>query len=115
MACRRTHRGRGRCPGGLGSSTGIERGPGRRCRLLRLRQPVADGKLEVKGKPVAIAGLPLIFQHLRKKGLKPGEDCGDTLLKTVGIYHPIDPHKEADYRGTLVAAYQTYCQRLTQS
>ena len=33
--------------------------------------PSQEGKLEIKGKPVAIAGLPLIFQQLQKKGLKP--------------------------------------------
>jgi len=71
--------------------------------------PSQDGRLEIKGKPVAIAGLPLIFQHLQKKGLEPGEDCGDTLLKTVRIYHSIDAHEEADYRNALVAAYHMYC------
>ena len=76
--------------------------------------PSQDGKLEIKGKPVAIAGLPLIFQQLQKKGLQPDEDCGDTLLKTVKIYHSIDAHEEADYRDALVAAYRAYCERVVR-
>jgi hypothetical protein len=69
-----------------------------------------DGRLQIQGKPVAVSGLPLIFEQLRKKGLEPGGDCGDTLLKTVGIYHSIDAHEEGDYRDALVAAYRTHCQ-----
>ena len=77
--------------------------------------PSQDGRLEIKGKPVAIAGLPLVFQHLQKQGLQPGADCGDTLLKTVMIYHSIDAHEEADYRDALVAAYGTHCQQYSKS
>jgi hypothetical protein len=77
--------------------------------------PSRDGSLEIKGKPVAITGLPLIFQHLQKKGLEPGEDCGDMLLKTVKVYHSIDAHEEVDYRNALVAAYQTHCRQPSQS
>ena len=77
--------------------------------------PSQDGRLEIKGKPVAIAGLPLIFQHLQKKGLEPGADCGDMLLQTVRIYHCIDAHEEADYQSALVAAYRTHCHRQSQS
>ncbi len=78
-------------------------------------KPSQEGKLEINGKPVAIAGLPLIFQHLQKKGLEPGEDCGDTLLETVKVYHFIDTHEEADYRSALVAAYQTHSQQRLQN
>jgi hypothetical protein len=74
-------------------------------------KPSQEGNLEIKGVSVAIAGLPLIFQQLRSKGLQPGDDSGDALLKTVGIYHYIAPHEEADYRKTLVAAYETYFER----
>jgi hypothetical protein len=77
--------------------------------------PSRDGKLEIKGKPVAIAGLPLIFQQLQKKGLEPSADCGDKLLQTVRIYHFIDAQEEADYRTSLLAAYRAHCQRQSQS
>jgi hypothetical protein len=73
--------------------------------------PSQNGKLEIKGKPVAIAGLPLIFQHLQKKGLEPDGGCGDILLETVKIYHVIDAPEETDYRDALVTAYRAYCKR----
>ena len=58
-----------------------------------------------------INGLPLIFQHLNKKGLQPGDSSDDALLKTVRIYHAIEPEEEAAYRQALADAYQRYCQR----
>lgn len=73
--------------------------------------PSPDGKLEIKGKSITINGLPLIFQHLQKRGLHPDNGCADMLLETVRIYHPIEAHEEEVYRSALVAAYQTYCQR----
>jgi hypothetical protein len=76
--------------------------------------PSREGMLEIKGKPVAIAGLPLIFEHLRKKGVEPGENGGDVLLDTVRIYHFVDAQDEADYRNALVAAYQMYCRQPSQ-
>jgi hypothetical protein len=72
-----------------------------------------SGKLEINGKSIAISGLPLIFQHLQKKGLQPGNGCTDKLLETVRIYHAIDAGEEAEYRSALAAAYQKYCQRQT--
>jgi uncharacterized metal-binding protein len=73
--------------------------------------PSPDGKLAMNGKSVTINGLPMIFQHLQKKGLQPGNGGADTLLKTVRVYHPVEPHEEAAYRDALVAAYRTFCQR----
>jgi uncharacterized metal-binding protein len=73
--------------------------------------PSPEGKLEVGGKAVTINGLPLIFQHLEKKGLQPGNGSADTLLQTVRIYHAIEPEEEAVYRQALADAYQRYCQR----
>jgi hypothetical protein len=71
--------------------------------------PSPQGTLQIKGQAVAVAGLPLIFQHLWKKGLQPDDRCGETLLKTVAIYHSIAAEEEADYRDALVAAYRAYC------
>ena len=78
-------------------------------------RPSQEGKLEIKGKPVVIAGLPLIFQQLQKKGLQPGSGCADTLLQSVKIYHAIEPDQEAGYRDALVAAYQAYCGQTSKS
>jgi hypothetical protein len=73
--------------------------------------PSPVGNLEINGKSITINGLPLIFEHLQKKGLQPDNGCADTLLETVKIYHPIEVHEEGAYRSALVAAYQTYCRR----
>jgi hypothetical protein len=73
--------------------------------------PSPDGTLEVGGKAVAINGLPLIFQHLEKKGLQAGKGSAESLMETVRIYHAIEPEEEAAYRQALVDAYQRYCLR----
>lgn len=73
--------------------------------------PSPDGILEVNGRPVTVNGLPLIFEHLRKKSLQPDIGCGDMLLETVRIYHAIEPAEEAAFRQPLVDAYQEYCRR----
>jgi hypothetical protein len=73
--------------------------------------PSPEGTLEVGGKAVTINGLPLIFRHLEKKGLQPGNGSADTLVETVRIYHAIEPQEEAAYRQALADAYQRYCQR----
>jgi hypothetical protein len=65
----------------------------------------------VNGRSVTINGLPLIFQHLQRKGLQPGNESAGTLLETVRVYHAIEPHEEEAYRDALVAAYHTFCQR----
>jgi hypothetical protein len=67
--------------------------------------------LRIKDRSVTVSGLTLIFDHLRKKGLSPDEHCGDNVLKTVQIYHPIGSAEEADYRTALAAAYRAHCQK----
>lgn len=74
-------------------------------------KPSQEGRLEINGKPVVIAGLPLIFEQLRKKGIAPDEESADVLVKTVSVYHFIDAHEEADYRKALTTAYRAYCRR----
>lgn len=74
-------------------------------------RPSQEGKLEVCGQAVAIAGLPLIFQHLWKKGLQPCGDFANTVLETVKIYHAIEANDEADYRNALGEAYKSFCER----
>jgi hypothetical protein len=74
-------------------------------------RPSQQATLLVKGEPVAIAGLPLIFQQLKEKGLEPDDASADKLLETVRIYHAIDPIEDAVYRTSLVAAYRAFCCR----
>ena len=69
------------------------------------------GQLEVNGRKEVVNGLPLIFEHLKKRGLEPGEASGDRLLETIRVYHAIEPGADAAYRTALVGAYQAFCQR----
>jgi uncharacterized metal-binding protein len=73
--------------------------------------PSPEGKLEVGGKAVTVNGLPLIFEHLERNGLQPGNGSADRVLETVRIYHAIEPEEEAGYRQALADAYQRFCQR----
>ncbi len=75
----------------------------------------AEGVLRLNGNPVAINGLPVIFDHLRHQGLQPGEGAKDTILETVRIYHAIEPNEEAEYRQALAHAYAEYCQHISPS
>jgi hypothetical protein len=84
------------------------RAPGARCAC---GSPSPDGKLVINGKSVIVNGLPLIFEHLWKKGLQPDDGGTSTLLETVKIYHRIEAHEEAAYREALEAAYRGFCTR----
>lgn len=70
-----------------------------------------EGNLVVNGERVNVSGLPLIFAHLRGRGLTPGAGSGAALLETVRIYHAIEPAEEAAYLQPLVEAYEKYCRK----
>jgi len=74
-----------------------------------------EATLEINGRSVTVSALPLIFQHLEKKGLQPSDRCQEALLETVRIYHFIDPADEPAYRDALMAAYQSYCSRRSKA
>lgn len=71
-------------------------------------KPIPGIEVQVAGKPVTIAGLALIFDHLIETGLAADDASGEKLLETVRIYHPIEPEDEDAYRAALVSAYKTY-------
>lgn len=75
----------------------------------------AEAILTVQGKAVAVNGLPLIFAHLYKEGLKPEDGSAGRLLETVRIYHEIPSGESPFYRDALMAAYQQYCSRQPRS
>jgi uncharacterized metal-binding protein len=77
--------------------------------------PTPKGNMQIKGKMVAVNGLPLIFEHLHKQGLEPGDHCGDQVLETVRIYHAIEPAEENAFREALAVAYKEYCLRRPKS
>lgn len=72
------------------------------------------GNLTIGGKAVIVNGLPLIFAHLVRQGLAPGEGAAEQLLETVRIYHEV-PEDEADlYRAALTTAFTEHCRRQSQ-
>ncbi|MCE5314461.1 MAG: putative zinc-binding protein [Armatimonadota bacterium] len=71
-------------------------------------KPVPGIEIQVDGKPVTVAGLALIFDHLAENGLAADDSCGDKLLETVRIYHPIEPEEEDAYKAALISAYKTH-------
>jgi uncharacterized metal-binding protein len=77
--------------------------------------PAPAANLLVNGKTVSIDGLPLIFEHLRKQGLQPNAECADKVMKTVRIYHAIDPAEEVSFCQALASAYNDYCLNRTKT
>jgi len=71
-------------------------------------RPVPGGNLEIGGRTVTVAGLPLIFEHLAESGLAADDSSADKLLETVRIYHPIEPDEEQEYKSSLIEAYKLY-------
>jgi uncharacterized metal-binding protein len=74
-------------------------------------RPPPEGSLKLTGKTVNVNGLPLIFDHLFKQDLKPGNGCADRLLETVRMYHEIPDGEDGLYRDALAIAYQEYYER----
>ena len=68
-----------------------------------------EGNLEINGQAVTVNGLPLIFDHLYKQGLRPGDGCAEQLLETVRIYHAIRARRRRRLPEALADAYQDYC------
>jgi uncharacterized metal-binding protein len=71
-------------------------------------KPIPGGTVEVGGRTVVIAGLPLIFERLAEIGLVADDSSADKLLETVRIYHPIEPDEEQAYKNALIEAYKNY-------
>jgi uncharacterized metal-binding protein len=73
--------------------------------------PPPEGQLTLGDKAVTVNGLPLIFDHLYQRGLRPAAGGPEQVLETVRIYHEIPEGEEALYREALAAAYEEYCRR----
>lgn len=91
---------------GCGSSDGGEDGEQCAC-----SKPIPGIEVQIDGKPVTIAGLALIFDHLAETGLSADNSSSDKLLATVRIYHSIETEEEDAYKAALVSAYKTYRRR----
>ena len=67
-----------------------------------------SGAIQVNGKTVEIAGLPLIFQQCQEDGLAADSpEAPACLLEVVRVYHAVDDREEQAYAAALVEAYRT--------
>lgn len=71
-------------------------------------KPIPGTEVRVDGKPVTIAGLGIIFDHLAESGLAADDSSGSKLLDTVRIYHQIEPEEEDAYKAALISAYKAH-------
>lgn len=94
----------GAVPAGQPSETGQGAACGCSCGA-----PPAEATIQFDGRTVVVNGLPLIFDHLFRQGLRPESGCADRLLETVRIYHEVPDGEQDLYRDALAAAYGEYC------
>lgn len=71
-------------------------------------KPAVGMVIDVNEKSVTITGLAMIFDHLAESGLEANNTCGEKLLETIKIYHPIEPDEEDAYKSSLITAYKAY-------
>jgi uncharacterized metal-binding protein len=65
--------------------------------------------VEVDGRPVALAALPLIFEQFRGAGKVPGADVTQELLATVRIYNDVPAGTDAALAVALAREYAAFC------
>ena len=73
--------------------------------------PPPEGSIRLNGRTVAVNGLPLIFDHLFRQGVRPEGGCAERILETVRIYHEVPEGEDHLYREALTAAYGKFCQK----
>ena len=69
--------------------------------------PLPGGTIQLNGKSVSIAGLPLIFAQCMERGI-PADNRGADLLEAVKVYHSVPAAEESEYRSALLQAYQAF-------
>lgn len=68
-----------------------------------------SGAIQVNGRSVEIAGLPLIFRQCQEDGLAADSpEAPACLLEVVRVYHAADDREEQAYAAALVEAYRTF-------
>lgn len=72
---------------------------------------VAATKVSIDGKTVELVALPLIFRHLRERGVGQEEAAARELFETVKIYNAVPSEAEASYREAVRREYAAYCQQ----
>lgn len=69
--------------------------------------PLRGGTIQLNGRTVSIAGLPLIFAQCIERGI-PADGGGEALLEAVRIYHSVPAAEAAEYQSALIRAYQEF-------
>lgn len=65
--------------------------------------------IDVAGREVTLAGLPLIFEQMHVDGRRPEVSLIEDLVKTVKVYNAISPGQEADIADALLREYTAFC------
>ena len=65
--------------------------------------------VDVDGRPVPLAALPLIFEQFRGAGKAPGAEVAKELLETVKIYNDVPAGTDEEYAAALAREYAAFC------
>lgn len=65
--------------------------------------------VEVDGRPVVLAALPLLLAQFSEAGRAPGPETTAALLEQVALYNPVLPAEQPAYAAALDKAYAAYC------
>jgi uncharacterized metal-binding protein len=66
-------------------------------------------KVDVAGRAVSLAGLPLIFEQFRGAGKAPGPDVSRELLDVVRIYNEVPAGSDQAYLAAVAREYAAFC------
>jgi uncharacterized metal-binding protein len=66
-------------------------------------------KVDVAGRPVSLAALPLIFEQFRAAGKAPGPEVTRELLDIVKIYNDVPAGSDEAYTVALEREYAAFC------
>jgi uncharacterized metal-binding protein len=69
-------------------------------------------KVDVAGRPVPLAALPLIFEQFRGAGKAPGPEISRELLEAVRIYNDVPAGTDEAYTVALAREYAAFCGRM---
>ncbi len=72
---------------------------------------IAVTKLTIDGQAVELIALPLIFRHLRDRGVGQDAEGVRQLFETVKIYNAVPPEAEAGYREAVRREYAAFCEK----
>jgi hypothetical protein len=67
-------------------------------------------KIEVDGREVSLAALPLIFAQLREQGKAATAATGRELLELVRVYNPVPDGADGSYEAALAREYNAFCE-----